>query len=90
MAIANEHQLRTSRMLSSAPSRKTIKIWARQQVGDVYNRPRQDRRGHAHAFPADLVVDWVSASSYIKDVKQTEEAAECFAKLFARSGPASQ
>eukprot|EP00959_Pyramimonas_sp_CCMP1952_P260773 5452639-Pyramimonas_sp.AAC.1 len=87
LAIGPQIQLRKSSMLSIAPSLRRVKTWlSRQPSQKFHGRPM----GPKHAWPADVIVDWVSTTQYLKDVKFAHEAAECFAKLLSRKGELSQ
>eukprot|EP00959_Pyramimonas_sp_CCMP1952_P101112 2115093-Pyramimonas_sp.AAC.1 len=87
MAVGPKIQLRKSQMLSIAPSLRKVKKWLVRQSSVKFHR-----QGIApkNAWPADLVVDWVSTTQYLKDIKFAHEAADCFAKLLTRKAEFSQ
>ena len=73
------------------PTRRDVAAFKREQAdvaGQLVVR-RQSRKkalkGWPNQLPAQLVLDWLRTSAFISDVKETQEAATAFAKLFARS-----
>eukprot|EP00959_Pyramimonas_sp_CCMP1952_P369506 7739708-Pyramimonas_sp.AAC.1 len=74
-------------MLSIAPSSRKVTNWLSRQPSETFHR---QATGPTHAWAADVIVDWVSTTQYLKDIKFAHEAAESFAKLLGRKAALSQ
>lgn len=86
---AVSERMRRSKLLTSHPGKKTFKLFKSLAVGLVRAPaapPAKRLKELASMIPADLVIDWVRASLYIKNIKKADEACDAFARILARSG----
>jgi hypothetical protein len=78
------------KMLESRASWKVMRRWLRDQVAVASRRIRHNRvagKGWESALPADLVIDWVRTTIFMKDTKLTKEASKAFARVLCRKNP---
>ena len=88
-AIAVTRKMPAALLLRSRPTKRELRRFrtrapaVHRAVADSGARRRKPS-GWLHQKPADLVIDWVAASRFITDTKNSAEAAEAFGKLFSR------
>jgi hypothetical protein len=79
-----------ARVLGDAPTSRACSAFASQQDADYVRRPVNVMMQTVNGAAADLVIDWLRASGFIKDIKKSVLCADAYARLFARRGVANR
>ena len=62
----------------------------RRHVGRSIQEVLPAAQGTPRNLGASLMIDWLQASMHLKDIKKSDEVADCFARIFGHTDGVSQ
>ncbi len=83
-------------LFPTLPSKGVLRVWLGRLAGDVGQQPapqiRQARipRTASLATDPELVLDWLEATSHLKDVRKARQATSSWARIFSRATVANR
>ena len=87
-AVAVTGRVKRSRLIGNFPSQDTLHTFRISIPAAARSDEEQGRVGkHTYGgLPADVVIPWIDATAYLKDLKQCREAAVAWSKVLALHG----